>query len=120
MYTDIPVYVTGCPMCIYGNDNELKRLYTGQGKIVDDIKGLSYIDKENEYDCIHYDVDTSGGNSGSPVYTITKNRINNRIIYSYTAIGIHSGDPYGKWNHGPEMSRALIQFYKNNEKANHC
>lgn len=117
-YSNIPVYVTGCPTHVYDSDsgknlpNRSKRLYSTEGRVMDKNNYLS-----SKYtDIICYDVDTSGGNSGGPVYTITK--MDNK--YVYTAIAIHHGglESNGR-NWGSMVTNYHLQFYNNNPNASY-
>lgn len=109
-YSNIPVYVTGCPSeTITDGRNLSKRLYSAEGRVVDTV-----FDKS---DVVCYDVDVSGGDSGSPVYTITK--VGNK--YVYTAIAVCTGGvllPNGP-NFGSMITHYQLQFYKNNPNASY-
>jgi len=103
----IPIHVTGCPQYI-GNNSEIentsKTLYTHNGSIFgNDNKSL-----------FHYTADTTGGQSGAPVYTITRERYNNTDYYTYTALAIHTGGAGSAYNFGTLMSQYHVQFYGNN------
>ena len=110
-YDNIPVYVTGCPQTIpSGNDNTYLKLYSGEGRVVSNC--------DDNMTLLHYDADATYGNSGSPVYVITKNIINGEESYTYTALAIHSY-ANGICNFGARMNKYLFQFYKNNDYINY-
>lgn len=109
-YSNIPIYVTGSPA------DKLKptvpeRLFSAQGSVMNKNSSLS-----NHTDVICYDVDTAGGDSGAPVYTITK--IDD--TYVYTAIAVHSSgiSSLGK-NIGSMITNYHLQFYNNNPNINY-
>ena len=120
-YKNIPIYVTGRPKSVNPNrehgiiDNSTDlRLYSGEGRIVEsDIETGALI---------KLDVNASVGQSGSPVYTVTKNIINNKSSEFCTVLGIYSS--LGKQsnnelcNQGPAITKYLLQFYKNNPYVN--
>lgn len=113
----IPIHVTGVPLKtfiedpVYGEWNDDDVLYTHNGSVYgsDNTKMLRYT------------VDATGGQSGSPVYTITRERYNNQDYYTYTALAIHSRgmDFAGTANHGALMTQYQLQFYKNNPNAHY-
>lgn len=110
-YDNIPVYVTGCPQSIPGgNANTYLKLYSGEGHVVSNC--------DDNMTLLHHDVDSVGGNSGSPIYVITKNIINGEESYTYTALAIDSF-ANGSSNYGPRMNKYLFQFYKNNDYINY-
>lgn len=110
-YNNIPIYVTGCPQTIPGgNNNTYLKLYSGEGHVV--------ADSDTNASSLHYDIDVTYGNSGSPVYIITKNIINNEESYTYTALAVSSFIG-GNRNFGPRMTKYLFQFYKNNDYINY-
>ena len=108
-FDHVPIYVTG------GSNS----LGIDEGRVY----------KEgNNGSVLTYDVDTAGGQSGSPVYTITKQIRGNSASYVYTALAIHNraGDrdydnlldsddhPIYLWNEGTRITKYLTQFYLNN------
>ena len=110
-YNNIPIYVTGCPQTIPGgNNNTYLKLYSGEGHVV--------ADSDTNASSLHYDSDMTFGNSGSPVYVITKNVINGEESYTYTALAINSFVDVNR-NFGPRMTKYLFQFYKNNDYINY-
>ena len=114
-YSSIPLHVTGYPVTDASNNNVyFNRLYTGEGHVVDD---------ENT-DELFYDCDTVAGNTGSPVYTVTINRINGQLSYTYTALGINGSNTgeyagYDGSNHGVLITKYLTQFYLNNSNIHY-
>lgn len=108
-FARVPVYVTG-----YANELGLKHLYYAEGKIVDKDNSIDRLN--NCTDIICYDIDTLDGDSGAPVYTITK--INDQ--YVYTAIAVHhGGDSNYNCNWGSMITNYQLQFYKNNSNMNY-
>lgn len=94
------VSVTGFPGSVNGQSANNK-MYTGTGFICQS--------DDNE---LYYDVDTSGGNSGGPIYVTSTFQGQSY----YTVIGIHA---YGisedkPYNGGARITTNLLQFYKNN------
>lgn len=83
------IYVTGFPGEDFGN------MYTGFGNIVE-----CYDQR------LKYNTDTTGGQSGSPVYTITT--FQNKVYYTVIAIHTHSG------NYGVRITTDVLHFYYNN------
>ena len=107
----IPIHVTGIPSNI------------GQGLIVTNYPNTLYTHYGSVYQndnrsLLHYTVDTSGGQSGSPVYTITRERYNNTDYYTYTALAIHTRGNSTR-NRGPLVTKYHLQFYRNNPYANY-
>ena len=106
-FANIPIYVTGCPQSTNtGAGNGSNHLFTGEGRILDRI--------DNSYK-LSYNADTTPGNSGSPVYTITQNYKDGMYSYTYTAIAVHNAGS----NEGPRMTKYLLQFYRNNPNINY-
>ncbi len=100
-FDDIDLYVTGIPSRINNgatsNSNGL--VYTGKGNIHDStVTGM-----------IYYTCDTSGGNSGGPVYTANKYTMNSTEYTIYTAIAIHCGGEGP--NRGVKIDSEKLQFY---------
>ena len=106
------VTVTGFPATVEKNGKEEKvnnhithMMYSGNGPIYNGDDKL-----------IRYTADTSGGNSGGPVY-ITESYNENTY---YTVVGINVAHPkessvdYKKYNIGTRMTTDLIHFYNNN------
>jgi len=110
LYSDIPIYVTGCGGKNPDDSiNETRQLWTGEGKIT----------RDNNKSQLYYDSDTRPGNSGSPVYTISKTRINGKQAFVYTAIGIHHGGATNSYNCGPTITKYLLQFFLSNSNINY-
>ncbi len=109
-YSNIPVYVTGYPGDKY-DETGVNCIYSAEGSVMDKN---SYLSKCTDIVC--YNVDTARGQSGSPVYTITK--IGNE--YVYTAIAVHHGglESCGQ-NWGSMITNYHLQFYKNNPNASY-
>lgn len=105
-YSNIPIYLTGCPSKVENHEGSLNILFSEEGNVVNN--------KFDNDDVLYYDLDTSGGNSGGPVYTITKNGSK----YIYTAIAIHSGGD-GYRNYGAMITNYQLQFYMNNPNASY-
>ncbi len=116
------VFITGFPgKIVTGLPNEeedgttvntytLHNMYTGEGTL------LSREDIENPTtdEMLYYDVDTSGGNSGSPVYI--KEIVRGETFYSVIGI-LNTGDLsfYGpKYNCGVRFNSDILKFYKGN------
>ncbi len=117
-YSNIPIYLTGCPQAITdSSENVNKDLYSGEGHIIN--KSLANNASLNNSNYIHYDIDTIGGQSGSPVYTVTMNVIDNKPTYSYTAIAIHHGGSTDAYNVGARVTKYVLQFYRNNPFLNY-
>ncbi len=98
------ISVTGFPGTVQNqtvNTPSLHNMYTGSGVLVD---------SDSPGDCsiyrLKYNADTSGGNSGGPVYVTTTYGGNTY----YTAIAIHTL----AGNSGVRMDRDVICFYLNN------
>lgn len=74
---------------------------------------------------LKFDTDTRPGNSGGPVYTVTKNNVNGKASYTYTAIAINSYQVTDKlteegfYNAGALVTKYLLQFYENNPNINY-
>lgn len=99
--TNATVYVTGFPERVAGeivNNHTKHMMYTGNGKICSGGNG--------ENGLLYYNADTSGGNSGGPVY-ITES-LNGKTYHTVVAVHTTGG------NHGVCMTTDLIHFYKAN------
>ena len=125
-YSDIPIYVTGRPSTTNtGATNSSNLLYTGEGEVVSryisfpDDGGMPTPYSVSNNEVLFYSVDTTYGTSGAPVYTVTKNIINNQASYTYTAIAINSFESDNAVNGGALVTKYLLQFYKNNANANY-
>lgn len=117
-FEDIPVYLTGIPGKINvlpydyneksGNPNETSTLYTDEGNVIpsDESSGLF----------MRYNMDATEGQSGSPVYTITRSKIGSNKTYTETAtvLSIFSGGLTDSGNAGPLITNYHLQFYKDN------
>lgn len=92
--------VTGFPQEVNGNrvndKNYLHSQYTGTGNITN----------KTDYR-LYYDVDTSSGNSGGPVYV--EERIGNQTFYSVLAIHTTGS------NYGTRINVDIMKFFMNND-----
>lgn len=101
LFDQVPIYVTG-------KKKGYSLLYTDEGKVYTNVSNSTIL---------KYLVDTDGTQSGSPVYTITKQEINGEKSYVYTALAIHTGGsrPEGAqtytYNYGTRMTKYQTQFY---------
>ena len=109
-YEDVPIYITGCPWIINNGAayNSDYHLYSCEGNIYTD----------NNTSIIHVDCDANGGQSGSPIYTITKHNTNGVITYTYSALGIYKGTDFQS-SIGSIITKYHLQFYKGNAYLNH-
>lgn len=111
--SDSLVTVTGFPGTIGKrgkevdvNDDMKHFMYTGSGAIT--------YNKDVDDKLITYVADTSGGNSGGPVY-ITKS-LNDETYYTVVGINVaHPDEDKPKYNIGTRMTTDLIHFYNNNQ-----
>ncbi len=95
--------ITGFPQVVNNtvvNSNTQDTMYTGTGSFY----------SATDYK-IFYNNDTSGGNSGGPVYITTS--FNNNVYYS--VVGIHTTG--GTSNGATRVTTNLLQFFKNNPNA---
>ena len=114
--SNIPIYVKGCPDEAPGNvKNTDDSLYTAEGRVIDCNPLLEY----GTTGILFFDTDTSGGESGGPVYTVTKNNVNGKASYTYTALAVFHGGITNEFNMGALMTKHLIQFYRDNSYANY-
>lgn len=119
-----PAYVNGIKV----NDYEHDQMYLGSGflrewddYISEDIYDYYHYDEDRMF---FYDVDTSGGNSGGPIY-VTKHVYdkngNNHQVY-YDVIGIckseYAPNGIGVINMGTRMNGELLRFYLENSNIN--
>ncbi len=98
------VSVTGFPKRVDGEEvnNETEHeMYTGVGTIASDPTNHEMMFRHN--------CDTSGSNSGSPVYTSTTYGGNTY----YTVIGIHTSG-YSGYNIATRITTNVLHFYNNN------
>lgn len=101
MNSNANLTVTGFPGEF--NTHTKHMMYSGNGKVCGGDNSLMY-----------YNTDTSGGNSGGPVY-ITESAYGETY---YTVVAIHAYRPHGnhnKGNHGTRITTDLINFYKTNK-----
>lgn len=108
------VSVSGFPGMVRGNrvnSYDLHALYTGTGNIMS-----CETDETGYVDLIYYNVDTTNGDSGSPVY-VTEQK--NGKIY-YTVIGIYVAESVDvEENIGAAFSPPVIKFFKGNTNINY-
>lgn len=126
------INVSGFPYYVEGikvNDNTHDQMYWASGSLGEweDYINASYYTANhlNDDRMFFYNVDTSGGNSGGPIY-ITKDVYdkngNNHQVY-YDVIGINTssvytlGD-YGIVSMGTRMNSELLRFYLHNTNPN--
>lgn len=106
------ISITGFPKEVRNevvNTYSIHNMYTGVGTLLNPVE----IDKNFTNDLIYYNVDTTGGNSGSPAY-ITETV---RGQTFYTVIGmLNSGDlmPNPKYNFGVRFDSDVLKFYNGN------
>ena len=110
------------------NNSYLDQMYLGTGSLVewsDYISAYYYnLFQYNDDRMFFYDVDTSGGNSGGPIY-VTKHVYdkngNNHQVY-YDVIGICTAEfteyGIGVVNMGMRMNGELLRFYLDNNNIN--
>lgn len=104
IHRESTVLTTGFPAEVNSKDvNNLTEhnMYTSAGSTIDDVHRA---DIE-----ISYNNDTSGGNSGGPVYTSTL--FNGKFYYTVVGINVKGA---GTANRATRMTTDLIHFYKNN------
>lgn len=117
----IPLHVTGVPGLI-GDDlsssNTSNALYTHYGSV--------YGNSNTSVLC--YAIDASHGQSGSPVYTITRETYNDEFTYTYTALAIHAYNDGTvtngisancNYNYGTLMAKHHLLFYNANPHASY-
>lgn len=106
------IYVSGVPGVVNGKDNTNKKIAKGMGHIYSG--DTPYADS-----VLYYTTDETKGNSGSPVYTVTRCSIDgSEYVSEYTAIGIVKGGNYTR-NIGARMTPMLQHFYLSNPNANY-
>lgn len=99
--TGFPGYLNNDPDNVVNNAINLHNEYTGNGIIIPN-------DNDPQL-CLRYNCDTSGGNSGGPVYLTST--LDGKVYY--TVIGIHTTSA-GSFNSATRMTTDLLHFYKNN------
>ncbi len=105
----IPIHVTGQPDQYGGTENTANTLYTHYGSVYGN----------NNVSSLYYTVDTSGGQSGAPVYTITRERYDSTDYYTYTVLAIHTSSGGATYNRGVGMNKYHLQFFNNNPYASY-
>lgn len=111
---DIMLSASGFPVNVYDENNEIiddddGQLYTGRGNLL-------YTSDE----CIYYDNDVNGGNSGGPIYVTTRYTTNGTTWNEYnTAVGICTGadaipGTQNDVNDAKRITPTMLQFYFNN------
>ena len=128
---ELNITVSGFPYYVDGskvNDNTHDQMYLGTGSLVewDDYISTYYYNyyHYNDDRMFFYNVDTSGGNSGGPIY-ITKDVYdkngNNHQVY-HDVIGICTSEftinNNGVVNMGTRMNGELLRFYLHNTNPN--
>lgn len=90
------------------NDHNIHNMYQGQGNLINSTAFSP--DRQ-----LFYDLDTSGGNSGGPVYVTQtvhdKYGNNTKVYYSVIAINVSGATEF---NIGTRMNGELIRFYLHN------
>lgn len=110
-FAEIDLFVTGIPQTTNTNQsNYYLRMYTGKGNESPDHTSTSEV--------LYYTCDTTGGNSGSPVYVACEYTIGTEVSLSYTAVAVHSSADYEAEvcvaNYGSAITASKMQFYGNN------
>ena len=108
------LYSTGFPSKL-GNNKNVQKRFTGEGFMKPNIN-LPFPERR-----ICYDIDSTGGNSGGPVYV--KNTIGTTTYYTVVGINAYSidADNNGSYyddndlNSGTRITTELLHFYKNNQ-----
>lgn len=119
-FDGVPIFVTGNPGKIReGTGQEIdntdeRKLYSESGSVytnADDANGRNSL--------FRFTTDISKGDSGGPVYTITKNKTGNNVTYTYTALTTATTtfyvNPY--INAGPRFTKYHQMFYNGNSYA---
>ncbi|MDE6777727.1 MAG: hypothetical protein K2J25_07255 [Oscillospiraceae bacterium] len=78
----------------------------------------TYIDNKQ---ILFYNVDTTSGDSGAPVYTIARSKMgNNDEDYAKVVLAIHHGvDKNNIYNLGSLITNYHLQFYNSNPNINY-
>lgn len=99
-FQNIPIYVTGYAQYVKNEHNVDHDLFTDEGRVT-------------KYDSLAlcYNTDTSSGDSGAPVYTITRSKTGSRKeVDTATVLAIHSGGA----SQGSLITNYHLQFYREN------
>ena len=118
-FGSVPLYVTGCPSSTQYGQNTDHDLYTQQGSIIDVSLNNFSMNANNRL--LYHNIDTRSGNSGSPVFIITKQTKGNNNSYVYTVLGIHDGGfdenaGYSiNYNFAARVTKYMLQFYMTNQ-----
>lgn len=121
-YSTIPLYLLGPGMVVNEvetmvvNEVETEDLYYSQGNIVSDTSATSPA-------LLYYNCDSLHGDSGAPVYTITKVETGGYTYYYYTALAIHTRNDLNInnspiWNAGVRITKYQLQFFNEHANAN--
>ncbi len=111
-FANVPIYITGCPGTVRNSNNSSKRLYSEEGKIIRNVS-------QNK-DVLYNNVDTSGGQSGTPIYTIMKTTVGGEVSYKFVVLAVHQGGLESEGaNWGARINRHHKLFYGNNPYANY-
>lgn len=112
-FKNVPVYVTGCPDDSPSSTgtNTYNRLYSAEGNICSSIN----------VSILNHNIDTTNGQNGSPIYTISRlqNGSTGDYFYIYTALGIHQEEKPDTYNQGSLITKYHLQFYNNNPNINY-
>lgn len=107
-FSDANIYVSGLPLKVNLNENTDWKIAKGCGKMYTGFKLYPN-------DVLYCTTDITDGDSGAPIYTITKYKAGNTEYYDYTAIGILSGgSDAGGFNFGVRMIPLIQRFYNSN------
>lgn len=112
-FANVPIYVTGNPGEVSGVTNGNYNLYSASGYMLN-VSNVPNIENDRY---IHIDTDATDGDSGAPVYTITKCTSGNSTSYYYTAIAVLRGDS-GPYTQGVRFTKLHQNFYLGNENVN--
>lgn len=107
-FKNIPLYVTGCPddYPSSAGTNTFNRLYSAEGNICSSVN----------VSVLHHNIDTTLGQNGAPIYTISRlqNGNTSNYTYIYTALGIQQEEKGNTYNQGSLITKYHLQFYNNN------
>lgn len=108
-FSSANIYVSGIPSVVKSEKNDDAKIAKGMGHIYSG---------ENSYpdSMLYYTTDETKGNSGSPIYVVTRyasSSSSSGYVTEYTAIGIVKGGNYTR-NIGARITPMLQRFYLNN------
>ncbi|MBR0485740.1 MAG: hypothetical protein IJJ69_13365 [Oscillospiraceae bacterium] len=110
-FSQANIYVSGIPAMVNNQNNDDDKI----------AKGLGYIYSNNTPSpdsMLYYTTDETNGDSGAPIYVITKYNIGSGYVSDYTAIGIVKGSSYTR-NIGARITPMLQHFYLSNPHTNY-